>query len=335
MANDTAVTRIEPDASSLRLDLRSGGVARQVNVRKVVVATGMAGMGSPHIPASFRTLARHLYAHTDEWIDFHRLKGANIGVMGAASSAFDVAATALEAGAGSVALFSRHADLVRVTTIKGMAYPGVLDHFHELPDADRWRLLNFYNRRSAGPMPDTVERATCFANFTLHLNADWHSVAEHNGGVEIAAGHRRHQFDFVICGTGYEPDLTARSELAGFANHVALWRDRYQPDVAEQNEVLGRFPYLGAGFELLEAAPGAAPFLRNIHLFNNGGIVSHGRAVGEIASLKHGIPRLVARIGRDLFIDDREAHLARLTSFTTPDLSGSEYAAAVERSAVV
>jgi len=329
--NGTSLTGIVPVEAGLRLELATPAGARSVVARKLVLATGMSGMGRPMIPAALSGLPGTLWAHTDDPIDFAALKGARIGVLGAASSAFDAAATALEAGAGSASLFSRHSDLVRITTIKGMAYPGVLDHFHELPDADRWSLLNYFSRRSAGPMPDTVERATRFANFSLHLAADWREVRERDGGVEVLAGGRRHGFDFVIVGTGYEADLAARPELAALAPHAALWRDRFEPPPGERNDWLGAFPYLGAGFELIERVPGRAPFLRDVHLFNFGGMVSHGRAVGEIASLKHGVPRLVSQIGRDLFLADRTAHLARLVSYATPDLTGAEYAAAIAR----
>src|SRR5690606_7938718 len=119
---------------------------------------GIAGMGRAAIPNPIRALPQSLWAHTDDPINFSALKGANIGVIGAASSAFDVAATALEAGAGRVSLFCRHADLARYNRVKGMSYPGALEHYHELPDADRWSLMHFLHQRSACPMPDTVER---------------------------------------------------------------------------------------------------------------------------------------------------------------------------------
>ena len=133
----------------------------------------------------------------------------------------------------------------------------------------------------------------------------------------------------MLAGTGYRADLGRRPELAGVAVAVALWRDRYAPPPGEEDAGLAANPYLGPGFEFVEKAPGTAPFLKDIHNFTYGGVVSHGRAVGEIASLRHGVPRLVSAIGRDLWLADRAAHLARLRAFDTPDLTGEEYAHAL------
>ncbi len=53
--------------------------------------------------------------------------------------------------------------------------------------------------------------------------------------------------------------------------------------------------------------PGAAPWLANVHVFSIGANVSFGRPVGDIPSLRIGVPRLVAAITRDLVLADLEA----------------------------
>ncbi|MBK3801102.1 SidA/IucD/PvdA family monooxygenase [Azospirillum brasilense] len=334
--NRTRLTSIEPlDATAprgFRLRLERDGESRTETARKLVLATGMDGSGGPFVPPVIAdSLPRSLYAHTDDPIDFAALGGKVIGVLGAASSAFDTAATALEQGAAAVHLFCRNADLTRVTTVKGLSYAGALDHFHELPDADRWSLMRRFFANAPGPMPDTVRRATRFPNFHLHLAAGWTAARDTGGTVEVEAADGRHSFDFVIAGTGYRADLARRPELAGFADAIALWRDRYSPPPGEEDAALAANPYLGPGFEFVGKVPGTAPFLKDIHNFTYGGVVSHGRAVGEIASLKHGVPRLVSAIGRDLWLADRAAHLKRLSSFDTPDLTGEEYVHALWR----
>ncbi|WP_127088610.1 NAD(P)-binding domain-containing protein [Aquabacter cavernae] len=325
--SEVRLQRIEPLAEGFRLHLVREGLQVTETTRKVVLATGMVGGGVPFTPPAISALSPGRWAHTEGVIDFEALRGRRVGVLGAASSAFDAAATALENGAADAHLFSRHNDLVRITTIKGMAYAGVLDHFHEMADADRWHLMHYYMQRSAGPIADTVRRATRLPDFHLHLGEDWQSVRETGEGVVVETAAGRFVFDFVIAGTGYAVNLAARPELADFAARIALWSDRYPAPADAQNANLARHPYLGAGFEFLERQPGAAPFLRDIHCFNAAAAMSHGRAVGEIASLKHGIPRLVAAIGRDLFLADRDRHLERLTSFAVADLTGEEYAA--------
>jgi cation diffusion facilitator CzcD-associated flavoprotein CzcO len=314
---------------TFRIDLTSGDRHWSETARKIVLATGMAGSGRPAVPELFSTIPSHLFAHTDSAIDFGALRGKRVAVLGAASSAVDAAATALEARAAEVGLFSRHADLVRVTKIKAMAYDGVLDHFHHLADADRWSVMNFYSRRSAGPMPDTVLRATRFGAFKLHLSSPWEAAEASHDSIKITAGGSIHEFDFAILGTGYQPDLAARPELALFADSIALWRDRYAPPASEENRTLGLHPYLGHGYEFTGKQGGEDLHLSNIHNFNYGGILSHGRAVGDIVALKNGIPRLIEAIGRDLFLADRQHHMERLRSFDTADLSGAEYRHAI------
>lgn len=65
-------------------------------------------------------------------------------------------------------------------------------------------------------------------------------------------------------------------ELAAFSDNILLWRDRFSPSADEQDETLSAHPYLGSGHEFLEKAPGRAPYLRNIHVFNPAAFVSFG-----------------------------------------------------------
>ena len=56
-------------------------------------------------------LPKEYWAHTTESIDFAPLAGKRVAVIGAGASAFDYAATALEAGAAGVDLFFRRPEL--------------------------------------------------------------------------------------------------------------------------------------------------------------------------------------------------------------------------------
>lgn len=65
-------------------------------------------------------------------------------------------------------------------------------------------------------------------------------------------------------------------------------------------------------------------------------MTSTGRPVGDIASLRHNIPRAVSAIGRDLFLKDRATHLSRfLAPLGTGDLPREAYAAAIAAPAPV
>jgi hypothetical protein len=138
-----------------------------------------------------------------------------------------------------------------------------------------------------------------------------------------------HRLDFVIAGTGYSPDLASRPELSDFAGQILLWRDRYTPAPEEQDEMLGRHPYLGAGHELLEKTPGGAPLLRHIHVQNPAGFLSFGLPIGDVPSMKRDIPAIVARISADLFHADLAVLRRRMTGDVAPDFTEALYRSAV------
>jgi cation diffusion facilitator CzcD-associated flavoprotein CzcO len=137
------------------------------------------------------------------------------------------------------------------------------------------------------------------------------------------------EFDFAIAGTGYFVDPTKRPELADFAQHIALWRDRYEPPEDLRDDGLGMHPYLGSAHEYQEKVPGTAPYLKDIHVFNPAGLVSFGLPVGDIHSIRRDVPAIVSRISHDLFFQDWAHHEARITGDIAPDFENSLYAAAV------
>ncbi|MGO4832934.1 SidA/IucD/PvdA family monooxygenase, partial [Rhizobiaceae sp. 2RAB30] len=168
----TRLEGIEPVARGLRLRLSVGGRYVEEVCRKLVLATGFAGSGGANLPAFISTtLPAHRYAHAEHQVDFEALKGRRVAVFGAASAAFDAAAVALEGGAASVHLFCRHDDIERYSLMRMLYYPGSVEHFRELPDRERWRIMNVLCRRAQGPVPDTVRRVQGFKSFHLHLGA--------------------------------------------------------------------------------------------------------------------------------------------------------------------
>jgi hypothetical protein len=77
---------------------------------------------------------------------------------------------------------------------------------------------------------DSVQRATAYPHFRVHVDAAWHDAeVDEDGRVRIAAVDGVHTADFVIAGTGYQQDPASRPELAVIAGRIALWRDVYQP----------------------------------------------------------------------------------------------------------
>jgi cation diffusion facilitator CzcD-associated flavoprotein CzcO len=137
------------------------------------------------------------------------------------------------------------------------------------------------------------------------------------------------RFDHVIAGTGYFADPSARPEIAGFADQILLWRDRYLPPGDEADEYLGSHPYLGEAHEYLEKVPGQAPYLRDIHAHNPAGFVSFGLPIGDVPSMRRDIPLVTARISHDLFLADLDKHEQRITGTIAADFPDDVYASAV------
>ena len=134
-----------------------------------------------------------------------------------------------------------------------------------------------------------------------------------NQHIHLESSGRTFAFDYVILGTGFAVEMLKRPELADMVPHIALWQDIYTPPEDAADEVLGHFPYLGPNFEFVEKQRGTAPYLANIHDFGIAAVQSMGPVCVGLNGMKIGGPRLVAAIGRDLFLEDAAAHEAALT----------------------
>ncbi|MGF2009905.1 NAD(P)-binding domain-containing protein [Nostoc sp. DedVER01b] len=326
----TKLVRIEPDADFFRLHLEVNGVAQVETTRKIIFANGVAGTGGPNIPPVLASLPRTLYTHTANKIDFNNLRGKTVAVLGAAASAFDAAGVALESGAKAVHLFVRRSAIASLPVNRLRGYPGAYYNYPQLSDASRWFQAWRFNQVGSTPPPDAIERVIAFSNFHLHLSAPWKSA--HNQGDRIVAqvNDDVFEFDFAIAGTGYFVDPTKRPELAEFAHHIALWRDRYEAPAEQRDDQLSTYPYLGSAHEYQEKVPGNAPYLKDIHVFNPAGFVSFGLPIGDVPSIRRDVPAIVTRISHDLFFADWSLHEARITNGNiSPDFDTSLYADAV------
>lgn len=318
--NGVALEGIEAEAGCLRARLRRDGALEAVHVRKIVLATGIEGSGRWYVPDHLvRDLPPERWAHTADPIDFARLRGRQVGILGVAASAFDNAATALEAGAAEAHLFSRRAAIQRVQPYKHLMWAGFLRHFADLDDAWKWRFMrHLLGIREALPV-ETWERATGLAGLRVHTASPWTAARMDGDRVVVATPKGEHRFDFLIFGTGLEVDLARRPELAAFADQVATWGDRYRPPAGEESPWIARYPYLMPGFALTEKTPGTAPFLADIHVFTFGATVSLGLSGASINGMKFAVPRLVQAITRDLFRADAARHYASLLAYDVPE----------------
>lgn len=323
----TQLVDIEPQGELLRLQLESDGTRRSVTVRKLVLASGYAGAGGPNVPGFVRQLPSQAWAHSSTPIDFKKLAGKSVAVIGAGASGFDAAGTALEAGVAELHLFSRdpYLNYTNAPAAQQAAPAPAVDRGHapvteladELPDAVRWRDFLQRDRRIASVPLDSLQRAVRFDNFNAYIKSEWTAAKLDDGKVVGTIAGKTRRFDYLIVGTGYRIDLAAQPELARIHGAIALWGDRYHPEPGEESRAGSAHPYLGRSFEFLPRAGAEAGYLRNIHCFNLAATVSFGIPVGDVPSTVHQ-PALVAAIAGDLFLGDLDV-AAHKRFALTPD----------------
>ena len=323
--NETEASSLELDGPLVRVKLHGPRGEEAVVARKVVLALGRDGSGAPRWPrfASFSPDAPDAKArifHSADDIDFAALKGKRIGVLGAGASAFDNAGTALEAASTAVTMFARRPYLPQINKSKWASFPGFLRGFYSLDDARRWRFFTYIFSEQVPPPFESVLRCEKHAGFSVRLGEPWTDLSADAGGVTVTSSKETHRFDAVIVATGFDVDMMERPEVAAFREHALVWADRVSAGEASAHSEEARFPYLGDGFQLLERTEGAAPGLRNVHIFNWGCTMSHGPLAGDIPGLAIGAGRLAEAIVRDLFQADADRHFEALLAHDEEEL---------------
>jgi cation diffusion facilitator CzcD-associated flavoprotein CzcO len=266
-----------------------------------------------------------LAAHTAEPIDFARLRGAHVAVIGGGASAWDNAATALEAGAATVTMYVRRRVLPQVNKGRGSATPGYFEGWGALDPAQRWALFAYMNDAQSPPPHETVLRTIRHAGFSLHLGTPVLAAGRQGSQVALGLPGRVATADFLIVGTGFRIDLGRDALLGELAPLLATWGDRYAPPEALRRPELGRFPWLGDGFELIERTAGASPDLGRVHLFNHAATLSLGAVASDIPGVNVGAERLAGHIVRHLFREDHVFIRERLEAFAEPELISTPF----------
>lgn len=325
--NEVDVLRIRPEGDLLRLDLAGPGRREDgVLARRVIMATGRDGTGKASIPSFVDGLPKSHWAHSSDPIDFTSLQGRRVVVVGVGASAVENAAEALEAGAAEVRLLARRKAMPTINKLMGIGSFGFTAAYSELSDAWRWRIMHYsFQTQTPAPRGSTL-RVSRHANAFFHFGAAVENARLVGGEIELdLSGGRRLTTDFLILGTGFLVEPLARTELEGYAGKIALWRDRYQPPPALEQEQLGNFPYLADDFSFLERMPGEAPWLSRIHCFNYGASMSLGKTSGDIPGISEGAAWLARAIAAKFYAENIEEHWQRLLAYETPELKGDEW----------
>ena len=208
--NRTEITAIAPEDDLLRVSATDTASGERLTflARKIVLATGIEGNGDWRLPAlALDRLPKDRFAHTNWEFDVGALRGKRVGVLGAGASAFDTAASALEAGAASVHQFARRPALPLKDPYRTMEKSGFLRHFGSMTALERWRWLVATRDQGVPATQDGIDRCTVFPNYRITTGAGWAKVAFADGDVIVTGTDgAEHRFDFLVLGTGYADD---------------------------------------------------------------------------------------------------------------------------------
>jgi cation diffusion facilitator CzcD-associated flavoprotein CzcO len=317
--NGCELLEIAPAADGLlAATVEHEGTTKTLYARKIVLATGQEAMGNWTIPEPLRHLPPTRVARPSDDIDFAALAGRTVVVIGAGATAFDNAATALEAGAAEVHLLCRRAKIQVIQPYRWLTFRGFLRHFCDLHDEWRWRFMRAILELREGFPQATYDRCARFSNFHLHQGSPVEVAQEKDEQIELRTPRGVVRAHFVISGAGTEIDFAERGELKNFAGNIATWADRYQPPPEEQNPRLGRYPYLADDYALTERVAGATPWISNVHLFAFASTMSFGPSGSSINAMTTAIPKLVYGLTQGLFRADVERYWDSFRAYDVP-----------------
>lgn len=329
VSNDTELSGlILREDGLLDLELQGPEGATRVLARRVILATGLDGLGAPRLPDVAKAVPASFVRHSGDIFDVSALRGKWVAVVGAGASAMDNAAAALEAGADRVDLFIRKPDIPRVEKFGGIASLGMSHGYIGLPDADRWAFMVEAERTQIPPPRHSILRVSRHGNALFHLGSPVISITEVGEAVEIETPKGRYPADLIIFATGFDVDFARRPEFAALSGSVLLWRDAYQPPAEQSNDALGSYPYLGPAFEFLpkpDLPATEAETISRIHCFAYPAVPSHGKITSGIPAVSQGAERLAQGIARSLFVEDRARHFETFMNHDAAEITGEEW----------
>jgi cation diffusion facilitator CzcD-associated flavoprotein CzcO len=317
--NETNVTAVTMAGDRLRVTLQGPRGLRTVEARKVVVATGIDGSGGPRIPDFAQGLPRTLCAHSSDPIDFTKLAGKRVAVLGAGASAFDNAATALEAGAREVTHYVRRPALPEVNALRFLEFTGFFRNFAALDDERKLRFMRRYLSLPTPPPADTLQRCRAHRNFVVKFAQGWTGMRAAGAALEITTPAGSFETDFAILGTGFKIDIASVPYLAALVPDMTFWKDRIAASEDGMDRLIGTYPYLGPYMQVTGRTPQADRALRNLHFLNISGLASVGPICSGINGLPWGAANVAAGISRDLFCMDADVFYEEFMGYEEAD----------------
>jgi cation diffusion facilitator CzcD-associated flavoprotein CzcO len=317
----------DPERGLAELHLEAEGRTTRAWARRVVLATGRAGLGGPSVPAFAEALPRTRWAHSSDDNDYAQLAGLRVGVIGAGASAMDSAATALEAGAARVHLLVRRADLPRINKGKGAGNPGFVQGYARLPAEWKWRIRHYIATQQVPPPRNSTQRVSRHPNAHFHLGVATLGAVERDGALQVRTSAGPIALDFLIFATGFKVDWRQRPMLRQIAPCIRVWKDRYTPPAGAEDDELAESPDLGPAFEFQPRAGAHCPGLERVHCLSYPATLSLGVITGDIPAISDGAQQLADTLAGLLYAEDIEYHYARMQAYAEPEIFGDEWVA--------
>lgn len=316
--NDATVTGFEEQGNLVRVRLADGD---SVLARKVVLATGIEGMGDWYVPEFVRNnLPESAYTLCTDDVDSIEWQGKSIGLLGAGATAWDRAADLLELGAADVRLFMRRNKVLSSNAFRYLEKSGYLRHYATMTDDEKWQWIQTIFTYGQPPTQDGVDRCALFENFVLHPGATWSGTRMVGDKVEVTASDGTvHLFDHLFIGCGFSVDAKNRPELRAFADNILLWKEVYQPPEGLPDNWLVTYPYLTRDLRFKEKVPGKTPVLNNIFCFNYGATVTNAHSGASLSGLRYGLPPLIHGLTHALWMEDEPTHFANTRDWDAID----------------
>ncbi|MDQ0390493.1 NAD(P)-binding domain-containing protein [Labrys monachus] len=305
--NDADVERFEMDGAAVRLHLRGAG---SVLARKVVLATGIEGMGDWYVPPFVREkLPSDRWTLCTDDVDSLDWQGRKIAVLGAGATAWDRAADLLELGAASVTIYMRRRQILVSNAFRYLEKAGYLRHYLSMSDADKWRWIQTIFTFGQPPTQDGVDRCAAFDNFRLHAGATWTDVETRPEGIAVTASDGSVEtFDHLFIGCGFSIEPAGRPELAPFADNILRWSDVFTPPADHPDPWLITYPYLTRDLRFIQKVPGRTPVLDHVFCFNYGATVTNAHSGASLSGLRYGIEPLIHGVTLALWQEDEPEH---------------------------
>lgn len=322
--NGVKVELIEPEDNMFRLTVTRAGARGFMYARRVILACGPLATGGTNIPEVITAnLPPHAYGHVYDAVDFDRLKGKSLLVVGAGASAFDNAGTALETGVKEVTMLVRRPHIPRLSFIRWTDWSGFLNTYADLDDDQRWKLAAEVQRNPSPPPIRALNRVDKNPDFHIHFSAPLTAARMEGETIVIGTPGGEHRADYVLCATGFSFRLDKAPLFKAIGEHIALWKDRYTLSTPGSDKFPWS-PYLGRHYEFVEKTQGTAPWLKHIFNFTQSATLSMG-PTGRVSGLKYGVRRLMMGVCNSFVREDFDTHLASVKRYNDSELDGHRW----------